>query len=901
MSESKNYLAYTESIDQVKAHFETDLSQGLSSQEAAKRLESYGTNEIQEEERRSTFQKFIDQFKDFMIIVLLAAAAISAVVGISQGEGITDTIIILIVVLLNAVLGVFQEAKAEEAIDALKKMSSPLAHVLRDGDVKEIKSTQLVPGDVVLLEAGDVVPADIRLVEASSLKIEEAALTGESVPVEKNTDALENPEAGIGDRYNMGYSSTNVTYGRGKGIITGTGMETEVGHIAKMLSSTQKQLTPLQRDQEALGKTLTKAIIVVAVVTFLIGTLLNGMGIMEMLLVSISLAVAAIPEGLPAISTIILSLGTQTMADRNALVRTLPAVETLGSTQVICSDKTGTLTLNEMTVEHVFHDDQLFAANQDLDLNSHFIHSFVLPNDSKVDNDGKIIGDPTETAMVKYAIDHQMDYKGLLADYPRIDEVPFESDRKLMSTIHKLEDGRFAVYVKGAPDQLIQRATQIEINGQVRPIQEADISKIQEQNESLAKQALRVLAGAYKIIDQVPATVNSETVENDLIFTGLVAMIDPERQEAKDSIRKARNAGIRTVMITGDHAITAQAIAERLEILDPKAADNSSHVMTGAELNEISDEELAKNVANYSVYARVSPEHKVRIIKAWQANDKTVSMTGDGVNDAPSLKQADIGVGMGITGTEVSKGASDMVLADDNFQTIVVAVEEGRKVFSNIQKAVQFLLSANLGEIITLFVATLFGWVILEPIHILWINLVTDVFPAIALGMEKADPDTMKYAPRTKEDSFLSFGIFPSILYQGVFEGAITLLVYWYVDIHLGLEHTLAETMAFITLGLQQLFHSYNVKSVFKSLFSSNPFDNKYLNLAFLGSGALLFGVILIPGINGFFDVHNPNLEQWIICIVASFALVILTEIVKFIFRTTGLADKYQSIPHLDD
>ncbi|WP_028125440.1 cation-translocating P-type ATPase [Eremococcus coleocola] len=901
MSESKNYLAYTESIDQVKAHFETDLSQGLSSQEAAKRLESYGTNEIQEEERRSTFQKFIDQFKDFMIIVLLAAAAISAVVGISQGEGITDTIIILIVVLLNAVLGVFQEAKAEEAIDALKKMSSPLAHVLRDGDVKEIKSTQLVPGDVVLLEAGDVVPADIRLVEASSLKIEEAALTGESVPVEKNTDALENPEAGIGDRYNMGYSSTNVTYGRGKGIITGTGMETEVGHIAKMLSFTQKQLTPLQRDQEALGKTLTKAIIVVAVVTFLIGTLLNGMGIMEMLLVSISLAVAAIPEGLPAISTIILSLGTQTMADRNALVRTLPAVETLGSTQVICSDKTGTLTLNEMTVEHVFHDDQLFAANQDLDLNSHFIHSFVLPNDSKVDNDGKIIGDPTETAMVKYAIDHQMDYKGLLADYPRIDEVPFESDRKLMSTIHKLEDGRFAVYVKGAPDQLIQRATQIEINGQVRPIQEADISKIQEQNESLAKQALRVLAGAYKIIDQVPATVNSETVENDLIFTGLVAMIDPERQEAKDSIRKARNAGIRTVMITGDHAITAQAIAERLEILDPKAADNSSHVMTGAELNEISDEELAKNVANYSVYARVSPEHKVRIIKAWQANDKTVSMTGDGVNDAPSLKQADIGVGMGITGTEVSKGASDMVLADDNFQTIVVAVEEGRKVFSNIQKAVQFLLSANLGEIITLFVATLFGWVILEPIHILWINLVTDVFPAIALGMEKADPDTMKYAPRTKEDSFLSFGIFPSILYQGVFEGAITLLVYWYVDIHLGLEHTLAETMAFITLGLQQLFHSYNVKSVFKSLFSSNPFDNKYLNLAFLGSGALLFGVILIPGINGFFDVHNPNLEQWIICIVASFALVILTEIVKFIFRTTGLADKYQSIPHLDD
>lgn len=901
MSQNNAYQAFSQSAEDVQSHFDTNTSTGLSSQEAKTRLDQYGLNEIQEEEKRSLLEKFLDQFKDFMIIVLLAAAVISAVVGIMNGEGIADSIIILIVVFLNALLGVFQEAKAEEAIDALKSMSSPDAVVLRDGTSQVIKSTELVPGDIILLEAGNVVPADLRLIEASSLKIEEAALTGESVPVEKNVTTIEDTDAGIGDRFNMGYSSTNVTYGRGKGIVTGTGMDTEVGHIAKMLSSTKKQLTPLQRDQESLGKTLTKAIILVAIVTFFVGTVLNGMGVIEMLLVSISLAVAAIPEGLPAISTIILSLGTQTMADRNALVRTLPAVETLGSTQVICSDKTGTLTLNEMTIENVYHDQKLFSAEDDLDLDSNFIRSFVFANDSKLDKNGEIIGDPTETAMIKYAIDHDMDLQDALAEAPRVEEVPFESDRKLMSTIHQLEDGRYAVYVKGAPYQLIQRATHIEVDGQVRPLEASDVEAINQTNEELARQALRVLAGAYKVIDQIPDSVSSETVESDLIFTGLVGMIDPERQEAKDSIQTAKDAGIRTVMITGDHAVTAQAIAERLGILDPKADNNDDHVLTGAELNEISDDQLAKDVANYSVYARVSPEHKVRIIKAWQANDMTVSMTGDGVNDAPSLKQADIGVGMGITGTEVSKGASDIVLADDNFQTIVVAVEEGRKVFSNIQKAVQFLLSANLGEIITLFVATLFGWVILEPVHILWINLVTDVFPAIALGMEKADPDTMKHAPRTTEDSFLSFGVLPSIFYQGIFEGAITLLVYWYVDIYLGLDHTLAETMAFITLGLQQLFHAYNVKSVFKSLFASNPLDNKYLNLAFLGSGALLVGVVLIPGINDFFDVHDPNLGQWMICIGASLALVILVEIVKFIFRATGWADKYQKIPHLED
>lgn len=897
---SKDLVAFAESSQAIISKLETDCHKGLSQAEAEDRLTKYGENAIQEEETRSLVQKFIDQFKDFMIIVLLVAAAISAVIGYMEGEGFADSIIILIVVILNAVLGVFQEAKAEDAINALKKMSSPEAKVLRDGHYQKIKSTQLVPGDIVALEAGDVVPADLRLIETNSLKIEEAALTGESVPVEKDASAIVDMEAGIGDRSNMSFSSTNVTYGRALGVVTQTGMDTEVGHIASMLSSTEKQLTPLQRDQENLGKTLTYLIIAIAILTFIVGVFLKGFSPITMLLVSISLAVAAIPEGLPAISTIILSLGTQTMAARNALVRTLPAVETLGSTKVICSDKTGTLTLNKMTIEKVYYDGKLHFAQDDLNTESEFIRSFVFANDSKIDNNGEVVGDPTETAMVKYALDHDMDVKGQLQLFPRVNEVPFDSDRKLMSTIHELEDGRFIVFVKGAPDKLIQRTDQILTEGQTRAITQADQDEILEVNDQLARQALRVLAGAYKIIDQIPNEVSTDTIEHDLIFTGLVGMIDPERSEAKDSIEKARRAGIRTVMITGDHAITAQAIAERLTILDPNDPENERHVMSGTQLDEITDEELTKRVQDYAVYARVSPEHKVRIIRAWQANDAVVSMTGDGVNDAPSLKQADIGVGMGITGTEVSKGASDMVLADDNFQTIVVAVEEGRKVFANIQKAVQFLLSANLGEVITLFTATLFGWVILEPIHILWINLVTDVFPAIALGMEKAESDVMEHKPRTKNDSFLSFGVAPSIFYQGIFEAAITLFVYWFAAVGpmktdlVGEErHVLAETMAFITLGMIQLFHSYNVKSVFASLFSRNPFDNKWLNLAFLLSGTLLLGVILIPGISQFFDVHPLTLAQWGIVVGASFSIIIIVEIVKFIFRSTGLADKF--------
>ena len=868
-------------IDSLESHVET----GLTAAVAAQRLEEFGPNELKAEAHSTLLQKFIEQFKDFMIIILLIAAAVSFVASHEWHHAV----IILLVVVLNAIMGVVQESKAEEAIDALKEMASPDARVRRDGNVMTVKSHDLVPGDIVLLEAGDIVPADMRLIEANSLKVEEAALTGESVPVDKDIKVISEEGAGIGDRHNMVFSSTNVTYGRALAIVTATGMNTEVGHIASMLASAEKTKTPLQRDQDRLGKTLTIMILVIAAVTFIVG-LLRGRQIPDMLLVSISLAVAAIPEGLPAISTIILSIGTQTMADRKALVRTLPAVETLGGTQIICSDKTGTLTLNKMTIEKAYYDGVLHNASEDLDLDLPLLRSIVLANDTEVDAEGNLIGDPTETAMVKFALDKGYPLAERLASFPRVGEIPFDSTRKLMTTVHPLADGRYLVATKGAPDQLLKRCLHKDFGGQVTDLTDADRQAILTENTGMARQALRVLAGAYKIIDQLPSKFESEDLEHDLIFAGLVGMIDPERQEAADAIAVAKGAGMRTVMITGDHAETAQAIAERLGILNPNE-DNHHHVMTGAELDAISDQELEARVQDLSVYARVSPEHKVRIIKAWQSKGKTVSMTGDGVNDAPSLKQADIGVGMGITGTEVSKGASDMVLADDNFETIVVAVEEGRKVFANIQKAVQYLLSANLGEVITLFVATLLGWTILQPVHILWINLVTDVFPAIALGMEKAEPDVMNRPPRTKESSFLSNGILPSILYQGVLESALTLFIYWLARQWYHQEN-LAETMAFATLGLIQLFHAFNVKYVFTSLFTGKAFDNKFLNGASLLSAAMLLGVIVIPGINDFFDVTAPTLPQWGLVLAVSFSIIVLVELIKWGLRASGLADK---------
>lgn len=874
--------AYTQTEEQVLSSVQS-TKEGLTSAQAKERLEKYGLNALQAGEKTTLLQKFINQFKDFMIIVLLAAAVIS----FFAHEGAldpTDAIVILAVVILNAIVGVIQESKAEEAIEALQKMASPVATVLRDGEPVHVKGEEIVVGDIVILEAGDVVPADMRLLEVNTIKIEEAALTGESVPVEKDLSIPEGEDVGIGDRSNMAFASTNVTYGRALGVVTATGMDTEVGKIAHMLANTEESKTPLQENQDALGKWLTIMILVIAVIIFGMG-LIRGYEWTHMLLTAIAIAVAAIPEGLPAISTIILALGTQKMASRHALVRKLPAVETLGGVEVICSDKTGTLTLNQMTVEKMVFNNEIHDAHEEMNESIAALRMMNLANDTKITED-KLIGDPTETAMVQFGLDKGYDVRVDLEKHPRVAEVPFDSTRKLMSTIHQLEDGNYLVATKGAPDMLFEKVTHIEEHGQVRPITQEDRDTLARLNKEMATQALRVLAIAYKYIDQIPETMDSESVEFDFVFAGLVGMIDPERKEAALAIQVAKEAGIRTVMITGDHRDTAQAIAKRLGILRP---DQEDGVLTGAELNAISDEELARTIEDYSVYARVSPEHKVRIVKAWQADGKVVSMTGDGVNDAPSLKQADIGVGMGITGTEVSKGASDMVLADDNFETIVVAVEEGRKVFSNIQKAVQYLLSANLGEVMTLFIATMAGWSILEPIHILWINLVTDVFPAITLGMEEAEADIMKHPPRGKSSNFLSNGVLPSIYYQGIFEGGVTLFVYWYATHVAGWGVPTGETMAFASLGLIQLFHAFNVKSVYKSLATVGVFKNKMFNIAIVVSALMLLSVLVIPGLTTVFSVTVLTLEQWLMVLAAAFSIVPFVEIAKAIMRTMGL------------
>ena len=764
-------------------------------------------------------------------------------------------------------------------------MASPVASVLRDGHVEHVKGEDIVVGDIVILEAGDVVPADMRLFEVNTVKIEESALTGESVPVDKDLVIPTGDEVGIGDRTNMAFSSTNVTYGRAVGVVTSTGMNTEVGKIANMLANTEEGKTPLQENQDALGKWLTIMILVIAVIIFLVG-MLRGNEWTHMLLTAIAIAVAAIPEGLPAISTIILALGTQKMAQRNAIVRKLPAVETLGGVEIICSDKTGTLTLNQMTVEKMVYDNEIHDASEEISKDNIALRVMNLANDTKISQDNSLLGDPTETAMVQYGLDKNYDVREELVNIPRIAEVPFDSTRKLMTTIHQLEDGKYLVATKGAPDMLLDRVTKIEKHGEVSAFTEDDRTTLMKLNKEMATQALRVLAMAYKVIDTLPETVDTDSIEHDLIFAGLVGMIDPERKEAAAAIKVAQSAGIRTIMITGDHRDTAQAIAKRLGILRP---DQEDGVLTGGELNDISDEELERTVENYSVYARVSPEHKVRIVKAWQKNGKVVSMTGDGVNDAPSLKQADIGVGMGITGTEVSKGASDMVLADDNFETIVVAVEEGRKVFANIQKAVQYLLSANFGEVMTMFVATMAGWSILEPIHILWINLVTDVFPAIALGLEEAEADIMNHPPRGKGSNFLSNGVLPSIFYQGFFEGGITLFVFWYATHIANWGNPVGETMAFATLGLIQLFHAFNVKSVYKSLGTVGAFKNKLFNYAILVSAVMLLSVMVIPGLTTVFDVAILTAEQWLFVVGAAFSIVPIVEIAKAIMRAMGM------------
>ncbi len=885
--EQSKALFYTQGEEEVLKSLDTSVD-GLSTAQAKERLDAYGFNELDEGEKRSLLSKFIDQFKDLMIIILLVAAALSV---ITEGmHGLTDACIILAVVVLNAAFGVYQEGQAEAAIEALKNMSSPLARVRRDGNIVEIDSRELVPGDIVLLEAGDVVPADMRLLEAASLKIEEAALTGESVPVEKDITETVAADAGIGDRVNMGYQNSNVTYGRGTGVVTNTGMYTEVGKIADMLANADESQTPLKQSLEQLSKSLTYLIVAIALVTFLVSVFIRGEQPLEGLMVAVALAVAAIPEGLPAIVTILLSLGTTTLAKRNSIVRKLPAVETLGSTEIIASDKTGTLTMNQMTVEKVYTNGQLQSADTELGADNTTLRIMNFANDTKVDPDGKLIGDPTETALVQFGLDHNFDVRDVLKSEPRVAELPFDSDRKLMSTIHKEADGTYFVAVKGAPDQLLKRVTRIEINGEIRPITDEDKKAILATNKDLAKQALRVLMMAYKTTSDIP-TLESEVVESDLIFSGLVGMIDPERPEAAEAVRVAKEAGIRPIMITGDHQDTAEAIAKRLGIIDPN--DTEDHVFTGAELNELSDEEFQKVFKQYSVYARVSPEHKVRIVKAWQNDGKVVAMTGDGVNDAPSLKTADIGIGMGITGTEVSKGASDMVLADDNFATIIVAVEEGRKVFSNIQKSIQYLLSANMAEVFIIFFATLFGWDVLQPVHLLWINLVTDTLPAIALGVEPAEPGIMTHKPRGRQSNFFDGGVFGAIIYQGILQTILVLAVYgWglvFPEHHTqGAIHADALTMAFATLGLIQLLHAFNVKSVYQSVFKVGLFRNNTFNWAIPVAFVLLMATIVVPGFNNLFHVSHLSLTQWLAVIVGSFLIVVFVELVKAVQRALG-------------
>lgn len=865
--------------------------EGLSTAEAQKRLDEYGHNELEEGQKRGLLAKFLDQFKDLMIIILLVAAALSV---ITEGtEGLTDALIILAVVILNAAFGVYQEGQAEAAIEALKDMSSQIARVRRDGLVVEIDSRELVPGDIVMLEAGDVVPADMRLLEAASLKIEEAALTGESVPVDKDLSVDVAADAGIGDRVNMAYQNSNVTYGRGSGVVVNTGMYTEVGKIADMLANADETDTPLKQNLNQLSKVLTYLVVGIAIITFIVGVFVRGEAPLEGLMTSVALAVAAIPEGLPAIVTIVLSMGTTTLAKRNSIVRKLPAVETLGSTEIIASDKTGTLTMNQMTVEKVYTNGQLQSSASEIAKDNNTLRIMNFANDTKIDPNGKLIGDPTETALVQFGLDHSFDVREALKEEPRVAELPFDSERKLMSTIHKEADGKYFVAVKGAPDQLLKRVTCIEENGHVREITADEKKAILAVNKELAQKALRVLMMAYKYVSEIP-TLESEIVESDLIFSGLVGMIDPERPEAAKAVAVAKEAGIRPIMITGDHQDTAEAIAKRLGIIED---DGQDHVFTGAELNELSDEEFQKVFKQYSVYARVSPEHKVRIVKAWQNEGKVVAMTGDGVNDAPSLKTADIGIGMGITGTEVSKGASDMVLADDNFATIIVAVEEGRKVFSNIQKSIQYLLSANMAEVFTIFFATLFGWDVLQPVHLLWINLVTDTLPAIALGVEPAEPGVMSHKPRGRKSNFFDGGVMGAIIYQGIFQTVLVLGVYGWALMfpeHAAnrMVHEDALTMAFATLGLIQLVHAFNVKSVYQSIFTVGAFKNRTFNWAIPVAFLLLMVTIVVPGFNDLFHVSHLSVTQWLVVIIGSLLMVVLTEIVKAVQRALGQDEK---------
>ena len=890
---------FSKSGEDVANFFETDMIKGLSSEQVEEKRSVYGTNEIVSKNKKSIAKMILEQFQDFMIIILIIAAVISGVVGQSNGEGFTDSIIILVIVILNAVIGVIQELKAQKSLESLKNLSAPHSKVIRDGKLQDLESKYLVPGDIVVLETGDYVPADLRLIEAVNLKTQEAALTGESLPVEKTTEKIDKEDIGIGDRLNQAFSSSLVTYGRGKGIVVSIGMQTEVGKIATMLDSVDDSETPLSRRLEALGKTLGIAALVICLVIFAVGSFVHGREIFEMFMTAVSLAVAAIPEGLPAISTIVLSIGVQRMVKRNAIIRTLPSVETLGSATVICSDKTGTLTQNKMTVEKIFYNNEIFGVEEKkYNVDDHLrllMNSMILCNDTKVTKEGeefKLAGDPTETALVDLGIKLNMLKTTMDDENPRVEEIPFDSERKLMSTVNNTNQGLF-VYTKGGVDEILSKCSKIYLDNQEMALSAENINYIKQVNEEMAKGALRVLAMAYKRVDKVPTRNEMNNLESELVYIGMVGMIDPARPEAKEAVEKCKTAGIKPVMITGDHKVTAMAIANDIGILE-----NESEAITGSELEKMPQEELEKNVKNYSVYARVSPEHKVRIVKAWQSQGEVVAMTGDGVNDAPALKTADIGAAMGIVGTDVAKEAADVVLTDDNFATIVSAVEEGRRIYDNILKAVQYLLSSNIGEIIVLFVATMFGWLAepLLPIHILWINLVTDSLPALALSVDPAEKDIMKRKAR-KDKNIFSKGMTFRVIYQGIMVGVLTLLAFCigcrfdFASLANPEVAMTAQTMAFAVLAMSELVHAYNVRSNKESIFKLKLKTNMVLVLATLVSLLLMVVVLGVPVLQGMFEVTELSITNWVWVILLSLAPLTIVEILK-LFKINTLKDE---------
>ena len=891
---------YTQSVDEVLSGLGVG-AEGLSTQQAKQRLEQYGPNKLKEGEKPTLLQRFLAQLKDPMLIILMIAAAVSAATTVIDylqlpqprdlghlTEGLVEVGIILIVVLLNAILGVFQESKAEAAIEALQTMTAATCKVLRDGKLVVLHSDELVPGDVVVLEAGDAVPADGRIIENASMKIEEAALTGESVPVNKLIDAL-NLSAGqnevpLGDRKNMCYMGSTVVYGRGKAVITATGMDTEMGKIAGALASAKAEETPLQKRLDQLGKTLSYIVLGICIFIFAFNLLMKGDftlgGILGTFMVAVSLAVAAIPEGLATVVTVVLSIGVTKMSKRNAVIRRLTAVETLGCTQVICSDKTGTLTQNKMTVVDHLGETELIAT------------AMALCSDANLNEENQAEGEPTECALVNFAYAVGLHKAQLEKATPRVDEAPFDSGRKMMSTVHDL-GGKFVQYTKGGPDVVLARCAYYYENGEVKPMTEQKRAEIMAANKAMADKALRVLAAAKRDWNEKPADNTPEYLEQELVFLGLTGMIDPVRPEVKAAIEECRSAGIRAVMITGDHKDTAVAIAKELGIIT-----DASQAITGAELDDISDEQIGEFVKNYGVYARVQPEHKVRIVNAWKANGYISAMTGDGVNDAPSIKSADIGVGMGITGTDVTKNVADMVLADDNFATIVSAVGEGRRIYDNIRKAIQFLLASNMSEVLGVFFATLMGFVLLNPVHLLFINLVTDCFPALALGMEDAEPDTMNRPPRDSKDGIFSGGLGVDVVYQGVLVTVITLAAYLigsYFEFGAGFFEKLRAagesghgmTMAFLTMSMCEIFHSFNLRSQRKSVFSLKS-HNKVLWAAMLGSLVLTTLILEVPFLADAFGFTTIGWTEYGISIALALLVIPIVELVKFIQRRTA-------------